>query len=106
MKSPSRSTDKMYLKSVILSVVLNLVICHLPTREDDQKQVNNSLKETYCVTYVSHLTIILPQVSLGQAKHTELTEATRMPRYGPCWLGAMTRLQPTCDDLTEDSHAR
>ena len=55
---------------------------------------------------VSHLTIMSPQVSLGQAKHTELTEATRMPRYGPCWLGAMTSLQPTCDDLTEDSHAR
>jgi len=73
----------MHLTSVIFTFFLHHVICHLPTREDDQKQV-----------------------SLGQSKYTELTDATRMPRYGPCWLGAMTRLPSTCDDLTEDSHAR
>ena len=95
-----KSVDTMYLTSVILSFLLHHVICHLPTREDDQKQVTIKY---YTVTWSSSS---LCQVSLGQSKFTELTEATRMPRYGPCWLGAMTRLQPTCDDLTEDSHAR
>ena len=46
------------------------------------------------------------QVSLGQTKFTELTDASRMPKYGACWLSAMSRLQSACDELTESTHAR
>ena len=42
----------------------------------------------------------------GQSKYTELTQATNMPKYGSCWMKALSQLQSTCDQLSDGSHSR
>ena len=42
----------------------------------------------------------------GQSKYTELTQASNMPKYGSCWMKALSQLQSTCDQLSDGSHSR
>ena len=46
------------------------------------------------------------QVSLGQSKYREVSQASALPRYGPCWLAALGQLQTKCDVITEETHSR
>merc|ERR1719445_1635345 len=46
------------------------------------------------------------QVAMGQSKYTELTQASSMPKYGSCWMKALSQLQSTCDQLSDGSHSR
>jgi len=46
------------------------------------------------------------QVAMGQSKYTELTQASNMPKYGSCWMKALSQLQSTCDQLSDGSHSR
>ena len=73
--------------SVVLSTMLLLLplplLLHLPPPTSNQEQV-----------------------SLGQTKYTELTQASSMPKYGPCWMRALAQLQTSCDQLTDGSHSR
>ena len=46
------------------------------------------------------------QLSLGQYQYQDLARQSSMPRYGPCWLTAMSKLQAGCTDLTDQSQAR
>ena len=48
-----KSVDTMYLTSVILSFLLHHVICHLPTREDDQKQVTIEILPSHLIIIIS-----------------------------------------------------
>jgi len=45
-------------------------------------------------------------LSSGQAQYQELSLKASLPRYGSCWMTALSQLSPTCSQLSEDSQAR
>ena len=45
-------------------------------------------------------------LSSGQAEYQALSLKASMPRYGPCWLAAMSQLSSTCSHLTDSTQAR
>ena len=53
-----------------------------------------------------NLNSYLISVISGQSKYTELTQASNMPKYGSCWMKALSQLQSTCDQLSDGSHSR
>jgi len=46
------------------------------------------------------------QLSHGQSQYTQLSQAATLPKYGPCWLAALSQLQTTCSHLSDQTQAR
>jgi len=42
----------------------------------------------------------------GQAQYQELAVKASLPRYGPCWMSALSQLSSTCNQLTDTTQAR
>merc|ERR1711936_810688 len=47
-----------------------------------------------------------PKLVEGHCKYQELSLATQLPKYGPCWVSALSQLETTCDQLTDFTQAR
>jgi len=45
-------------------------------------------------------------LSSGQTQYQELALKASLPKYGPCWMSALSQLGSTCNQLTEASQAR
>jgi len=46
------------------------------------------------------------QLSAGQSQYQELARLSSLPRYGPCWLAALSDLPTACSQLTDSTQAR
>ena len=42
----------------------------------------------------------------GQAQYQEVALKASLPRYGPCWMSALSQLSSTCNQLTDTTQAR
>ena len=42
----------------------------------------------------------------GQAQYQALSVKVSMPRFGPCWMEALSHLETTCNQLTDSSQSR
>jgi len=42
----------------------------------------------------------------GQAQYQALSVKVSMPRFGPCWMEALSHLATTCNELTDSSQSR
>jgi len=45
-------------------------------------------------------------ISSGQSKYQELALKSSLPKYGSCWMAALSNLASTCNELSDDSQAR
>ena len=45
-------------------------------------------------------------LSSGQSQYQELSLKASLPKYGSCWLSALSQLSSTCSQLSEDTQAR
>jgi len=45
-------------------------------------------------------------LSSGQSQYQQLALKANLPRYGPCWMSALSLLSTTCSQLTDDTQAR
>jgi len=45
-------------------------------------------------------------LSSGQSQYQQLSLKASLPRYGPCWLSALSMLSTTCNQLTDETQAR
>ena len=84
---------------VPLVVVVVLSSDSLAVNRLNENQVRSSL------TMILTVSLSL-QVSLGQTKYRELSQSSAQPRYGPCWVAALSQLETECEQLTEESHSR
>eukprot|EP00092_Neocalanus_flemingeri_P040439 GFUD01044040.1.p1 GENE.GFUD01044040.1~~GFUD01044040.1.p1 ORF type:complete len:549 (+),score=224.27 GFUD01044040.1:102-1748(+) len=46
------------------------------------------------------------QLSHGQSQYQQLSHLSTLPRYGPCWVSALSHLQSTCGQLSDSTQAR
>ena len=53
-------------------------------------------------SYSSESTALLA----GQAQYQALSVKVSMPRFGPCWMEALSHLGTTCSELTDSSQSR
>ena len=45
-------------------------------------------------------------LSAGQSQYQQLSVRASLPKYGPCWLSALSVLSTTCTQLTDETQAR
>eukprot|EP00092_Neocalanus_flemingeri_P104956 GFUD01134475.1.p1 GENE.GFUD01134475.1~~GFUD01134475.1.p1 ORF type:complete len:549 (+),score=210.84 GFUD01134475.1:102-1748(+) len=46
------------------------------------------------------------QLTQGQSQYQQLAQLATLPRYGPCWVSALSHLQSTCSHLSDTTQAR
>ena len=45
-------------------------------------------------------------LSSGQSQYQQLSLKASLPKYGPCWLSALSMLTTTCSHLSDTTQAR